>query len=137
MTIEAYIRAMLARTAVEHGARYGGVNNMLAVAMTLRNRVFAGWGTWIDVIEGVAKRPTNLNMPLEDAAAVIKSGNGRVLLNQIDQIYSRPDIQDLTDGALFWVNPSFEIAPWFKAEVMDRHQDHKRVAHIGPVWFYQ
>lgn len=137
MTLETYVRAEIARVALENGARYGGINNMLGVAMVLRNRVFAGWGSWIDVIEQVATRPTNLNIPRGDVTSVLKSNTGRNLLNQVDAIYSRVDIEDITGGALFWVDPSFLVADWFKLEVLNRQENHPRVAHIGPVWFYQ
>lgn len=137
MTIETYIRAEIARVALEQGARYGGLNNMLAVAMVLRNRVFAGWGSWIDVIDQVSLRPINLNVPRFQTGPVIKSAVGRSLLNQVDVIYASPNVEDLTGGALFWVDPSFDVADWFRAEVLRKQENHPRVAHIGPVWFFQ
>ena len=137
MTLETYIRAQLLRVAVEFGARYGGTNNMVAIASTLRNRVFAGWGGWLEVIEGAPSKCGNENAPPQETATVLKSGTGRIMLGRVDEIFSRVDAEDITGGALFWVDPQLAIAPWFKKEVMDRPDDHPRVAHIGPVWFFK
>lgn len=137
MTLETYIRAQLARVAIEHGARYGGVSNMLAVTMVLRNRVFAGWGSWLDVVTQVNVRPANVEIPSSDTTLALRSGNARILLNRVDEVYSRADLEDITGGALFWVDPSMPITPWFQSEILDRQQEHRRVAHIGPVWFFQ
>lgn len=137
MTIETYIRAQLARIAVEEGGRYGGLNNMRAVAMVLRNRVFAGWGSWLDVIDGVETRPINTAVPRFNPLPVLKSGMGRLILNQVDEIYSRTDLEDITGGALFWYDPAYPAVEWFVAEVLARQEQHRRVAHIGPVWFFQ
>jgi hypothetical protein len=67
----------------------------------------------------------------------MRSGNVRSLLNRIDEVYSRADLADLTGGALFYFEPGFELAAWFQKEVIERPEDHPRVAHVGPVWFYK
>lgn len=137
MTIETYTRAQLARFSAEQGASYGGVNNMLAIAFILRNRVFAGWGTWLDVVEAADLKLANKTAGREDLAQVFKSGSGRILLNRIDEIYARAEVEDITGGALWWVDPSRPIEAWFVKEVMQRPLEHPRKAHIGPVWFFQ
>jgi hypothetical protein len=137
VTLETYIRAQLVRFSAEQGARYGGVNNMLAVAFALRNRVFAGWGGWLDVIERAPGRLANPDMQRPELISTLRSGTGRVLLARVDEIYSRTDAEDLTGGGLFWVDPQQPIAPWFKKEVIERPAEHPRVAHVGPVWFFQ
>lgn len=134
MTIETYTRAQMARFAIEEGARHGGVNNMLAIAHVLRNRVFAGWGDWLEVVTRAGEKRANLYVPdMPD----MRTNNIRVLLNRIDEIYTRGDLNDLTGGALFYVEPDKPLAEWFKAEVLDRPEDHPRCAHVGPVWFFK
>lgn len=138
MTLETYIRAQLARFAIEEGARHGGVNNMLAIAFVLRNRVFAGWGDWVDVVEHAPqKRGTMYLGDHSVLSAAMRTTSVRNLLNRIDEIYSRADIEDITGGALFYLEPSLPIADWFKREVLERPEEHPRVAHIGPVWFFK
>ena len=43
---------------------------------------------------------------------------------------------DFTGGALFYCEPSQPMAEWFRREIIERPDDHKRTAHIGQVWFY-
>lgn len=138
MTLETYVRAQMARFAIEEGARHGGVNNMIGIAMVLRNRVHAGWGDWLEVVmRAPDKRGTIYSDGDLVAARILRSTAARLLLNRIDEIYTRPDIEDLTGGALFYVEPQLTIASWFQKEVIDRPDDHPRVAHIGPVWFFK
>lgn len=134
MTLDTYIRAQMARLAMEEGMRYGGVNNMLAVAQVLRNRVFAGWGGWLEVVARAGEKRGNLAI---NEAPNLVSNNARILLNRIDDVYTKADQTDMTGGALFYVDPSLPIAEWFKAEVMDKPDEHQRTAHIGPVWFFK
>ena len=134
MTLDTYVRALMARFAIEEGYEYGGVNNMLAVAFVLRNRVFGGWGDWLEVVTTAPQKRANLYLP---PIPNIRSNNVRVILNRIDEIYTRTDVNDFTGGALFYVDPTREMAPWFKTEVLDRPEDHQRSAHVGPVWFFK
>ena len=133
MNLDVYTRAMMARFAVEEGQRHGGVNNMLAVLHVLRNRVMAGWGDWQEVVETAEARRATVYPP---GKVNVRTNDVRVVLNRVDEIYTKTDMSDLTGGALFYVDPTFPIAEWFTREVMNRHEDHKRTAHIGPVWFY-
>ena len=134
MTLDTYIRAQMARFSMEEGARYGGVNNMLAVAQVLRNRVFAGWGDWVEVVTRAAEKRGNIG----NAEPVnLRTGNVRVLLNMIDEIYTKADQTDMTGGALFYFDPAIPLAAWFKTEVLEKPEEHIRTAHIGPVWFFK
>lgn len=134
MTLETYIRAEMARFAIEEGCRHGGINNMLAIAHVLRNRVFSGWGDWLEVIETAAAKRATIYAPEK---INFRSNNVRIVLNRIDEIYLRTDLVDLTGGALFYMDPAFTVQEWFKTEVLARPEDHKRVAHVGPVWFFK
>jgi hypothetical protein len=67
----------------------------------------------------------------------IRTNNVRIILNRVDEIYTRADLLDLTGGALFYFEPGYPLTEWFEKEVLGQPDDHKRVAHIGPVWFYK
>lgn len=134
MTVDTYIRAEMARFAIEEGERHGGIQNMLAIAHVLRNRVFAGWGDWAEVVlRAPEKRATVYPARIPN----IQSANIRALLNRIDDVYTRGDLQDPTGGALFYCEPNLPLAEWFQREVLGRPDDHRRCAHIGPVWFFK
>lgn len=134
MTIDTYIRAQMARFAIEEGARHGGIKNMLAVAHVLRNRVFAGWGDWIEVVQ---RAPDKRVTDYAPAPLNLRTPDIRILLNKIDEIYTREDVQDLTGGALFYFEPNHPMPVWFQKEVLGRPDDHPRCAHIGPVFFFK
>jgi hypothetical protein len=133
MTLETYIRAQLVKFAMEEGQRHGGVNNVLAILHVLRNRVFAGWGDWQEVLDTAASKRGTI---YEKTALNMRGNDARIVLNRIDEIYTRTDTSDFTGGALFYFDQGYPIEDWFKVGILERPEDHKRVAHIGPVWFY-
>jgi hypothetical protein len=136
MTLETYTRAMMANFCIGEGARHGGVVNMMAIAFVLRNRVFAGWGDWLGVVEAApTKRGTIYPAHIPD----IRSGNVRVFLNRIDEVYASAETDDITGGALFYCEPrtDLKLEEWFKNEVLGYPDEHVRTAHIGPVWFFK
>ena len=134
MNLDTFTRAKIAEFAIDEGARYGGVNNMLAVAQVLRNRVFKGWGDWLEVAQSApAKRATIYPPDIPN----IRTGNVRVFLNRLDELYTSEISEDLTGGALFYIDPAFPIQAWFQKEVLGNPDDHARTAHIGPVWFFK
>lgn len=134
MNLETYIRAQMVRFAIEEGQRHGGVNNMLAILHVLRNRVFAGWGNWGEVVKTAPEKRGTLYPP---TATNEQANDVRVLLNRVDEIYSRADTTDLTGGALLYCDQGLPLQEWFVKEVLSRSADHPRSAHIGPVWFFK
>jgi hypothetical protein len=141
MTLETYIRAQMARFAIREGQRYGGVKNMLAIGHVLRNRVFAGWGDWLEVVERAPDKRAHSSEAILQAMKQnpmnLRTGDVRILLNKIDEIYTREDATDLTGGALFYMDQGVELLPWFRNEVLNRPEEHQRSAHVGPVWFFK
>lgn len=133
MTLDTYVRAQMARFAIEEAAHHGGITNMLAIAHVLRNRVFAGWGDWLEVVQRAPERRANI---LETRTPNLRSGDVRILLNRIDEVYTRVDLDDPSGGALFYVEPNLPMQDWFRKEVLERPDDHLRTAHIGLVWFF-
>jgi hypothetical protein len=134
MTFDTYIRAQMARFAIEEAQRHGGVHNMIAVCQVLRNRVFAGWGDWLEVVNTAPSR--RANSPAQGAPD-LRHADVRSLLNRVEEIYTRADSSDLTGGALFYVDSTLPVLEWFEKEVLGRQEEHARTAHIGPVWFFK
>jgi len=135
VTLEAYVRAQMARFAIEEAQRHGGINNMLAILHVLRNRVMAGWGDWAEVVANAPDRRGTIYPPGEPPN--LKANNVRIVLNRVDEIYTRTDLVDLTGNALFYMDSNLPVEDWFKREVVDRPEDHPRCCHIGSVWFFK
>lgn len=134
MTLDGFIRAEMVRFAVEEGQRHGGVNNMLAVCHVLRNRVFAGWGDWLEVVTTAGRKRANAP---DDRQADFRAMDVRTVLNRVDEIYTRVDTSDLVGGALWYVDQNAPVMDWFEREILGRPDEHARVAHVGPVWFFK
>jgi hypothetical protein len=134
MNLETYTRAQMVRFAVEEAEQHGGINNMLAVLHVLRNRVFAGWGDWLEVVTHAAEKRAVIYTP---HIPNLRSMSARIVLNRIDDIYTRTDSVDLTGGALFYMEQNQPLEEWFQKEVLGHPDEHPRVAHIGPVWFFK
>lgn len=135
MTLEAYIRAQMARFAIEEAARHGGINNMLAILHVIRNRVMAGWGDWAEVVASAPNRRGTIYPPGDPPQ--LKANNIRIVLNRVDEIYTRTDLVDLTGNALFYMDSNLKPLPWFERDVLGQPDDHQRCCHIGPVWFFK
>lgn len=135
VNLETYTRAQMARFAIEEGSRHGGVNNMLAICHVLRNRVFAGWGDWVDVCSRAAERRATIYP--DSTPPNLKTNSVRILLSRVDEIYAKTDLADLSGGALFYMDQNYPVEDWFMKEVIGFPDEHKRTAHIGPVWFFK
>jgi len=134
LTIDTYIRAQVARFAIEDGARHGGIQNMLAIAHVLRNRVFAGWGDWVEVMQRAPEKRATIYPPYTPD---MRGSSIRVFLSRLDEIYTATTSEDFTGGALFYVDPGLPMADWFREQVMNHPEQHPRCSHVGPVWFFK
>src|ERR1700728_582935 len=85
MTQKDVDRVMLVRYAALEAGPRGSLEQMKAICYCLRNRVRAGWGEWMDVIETADEHRAN-----EPNELVRIDHNGRAyqrLLHEVDDIY--------------------------------------------------
>lgn len=134
MNLDTFTRAKIAEFSISEGARHGGINNMLGVAQVLRNRVFQGWGDWLEVVQTAPQKRATVYPP---DIPNMRSGNVRTFLNRLDELYTSEITDDLTGGALFYMDQGFTIQEWFRTEVLGHPDEHQRTAHVGPVWFFK
>lgn len=136
MTNENFIKAQLAALAHREGHEHGGTNNMLAVAFVMRNRQRAGWrgGEWLGIIhtaEEVASRISEVSAP------DLRDINFRILLQQIDDVYSGMAADKITEGALYYAELNRIESTWFRKHILDDLEHHPRVANVGNVVFFK
>jgi len=117
MNLETYTRGQVARFAIEEAARHGGVNNMLAVAMVLRNRVMAGWGDWLDVAMTAPAKRASFYPP---AIVDYRTGNIRSFLSRMDGIWTGTE-EDLTGGAGLRTRSSLSLTSIRAWRMWDRY----------------
>src|ERR1700679_740104 len=85
MTQKDVDRVMLVRYAVQEAGPRGSLEQMKAICYCLRNRVRAGWGEWLEVIESADE--TRANELGEPMRIDISSRAYQRLLHEVDDIY--------------------------------------------------
>lgn len=151
MTPEVFIKAKIADFAYQEASHFGSVNQMLAVACVIRNRVKAGWqgGDWIEVlaharevsaIEAMAPRPYAMSDP-----------NFRQLLVAVEEIFYGTFRDTLTGGGvlkatdpggLYYMDSLYpdrgaNLRPWFKSKILDDQTNHPRIAQVGMLYIFR
>jgi hypothetical protein len=113
LKIEDLQKAKLVETGWRFGQSYTGgyIAGQMAMS-TLANRVRAGWGNWLEVIERVP------NFMAENELPPLKfpniwDGNFVKLLHVVDGVFDGSAV-DLSKGALYWGDLARIERPWFK-----------------------
>jgi Cell Wall Hydrolase len=134
MTPEIFVRAEMAGFCIQEARRFGGINNMLAIAQVLRNRVHAGWGDWSEVVynapsvRGAVYAPEKVNL---------RDSQVRLFLARVDEVYAGAETEDMVDGALYYTEPNKSQTDWFREHILGNLGEHRKVATVGPVWFFE
>jgi hypothetical protein len=136
MTPDNYIKARLATFAHDEAQHHGGIDCMLAVAFVVRNRVRAGWrgGNWMEVIESHDEVAATI---YQHSAPDLRNINFRLLLAQVDDIYSGLAPDRYTEGALYYCELNHVERQWFKDNVLKDLQTHERCATVGNISFFK
>jgi hypothetical protein len=141
MTYENYIKAQLVRYSVDEAYHMGGIEPVLAVAQTLKNRVDAGWqgGDWLRVIETAPDFVGTVreNPPVVEA----RSLNFRRILQSIDDVYygiadTSNVNNDQDQKSLYYAELHNLNRSWFKDNILSDHTSHPRIAKVGQFDFF-
>lgn len=137
MTIQDVVKVQLGMIAWREAVRFGGVNNMIAVALVVRNRVNAGWhgADWLAVIANHDKYAAT-SCPEGKPFPDFNSVDVRDLFAHIDEIYSGTFQDTMTDEALYYCETNRVESSWF-LESISRNSEHPIVATVGPVTFFK
>lgn len=145
MTSETYVRAQLATLAWREGYQDGGINNSLAVAFVIKNRVRAGWGDWLDLIQRHAIWSSRNADELDTTSHPdAREPNFQLLLQQIDGVFdgSMPDkltvapkLGDSRPG-LYYGKLNNISREWFLENIVRNPESHPRTSQVGEVIFF-
>lgn len=137
---DSYVQAKL----VEMGWRWsqaytGGHISGQLVMQTLANRVRCGWGSWLQIIDGVPKFMAENEMPKLEHGSIWQPEFVK-LLHAVEGIHNG-SVQDLTHGALYFADLNHIERPWFMDKIIQaRDEDgvpqHKRVTDMGSFCFW-
>lgn len=150
MTAEQMIQAKLVIFAYEEAGWTGSLQCMLAVACVLKNRVDAGWGEWMDVLEDTGRVDAidkfdaseyDRRPPKMDLA----DDNLRDLMAEVDDIYHGIFVDELTKQenpmggeatCLYYCFVERPIRDWFAKHII-QSPEHPRVAQVGQMMLYE
>lgn len=152
MTAEGAVKAMLVQFAWHEVEGKGSLNEMLAVACCIRNRVVAGWsdGDWIRVIDSAPKAAAHGLLP---ADAWCKASMGEIpgrgvaldfnneslmmLMREVEDIYHGVFTDELTEGCKYWLFAGREVRPWFQEKIVRQTEHHPRLAQVGQLMMFE
>lgn len=145
MTADDYIKSKLASFAWKEAAQYGGTQNMTAVALVIRNRVYAGWcgGDWLDVLANApVSSALNPRHELIEPQPDFREPAMRRFLQAMDSIYdgSLPDtltVNPKKEGALYYAELDKIERDWFLENICRKPENHPITSKVGPVTFFR
>jgi hypothetical protein len=147
MTQKDVDRVMLVRYAAFEAGPRGSLEEMKAICYCLRNRVRAGWGEWMDVIETADEH--RANEPNELIRIDHNSRAYQRLLHEVDDIYfghssnygDGPTLEDTLcekqRPCFYWMYLNRPIRQWFKDTIATDKQNHPSNATMGLMMFFE
>lgn len=145
-------KALLLHFAVREAGPKGSLEMMKVICFCLRNRVRAGWGEWMEVIEHAeevaAHEPVKMHLDPQ-------SRSYQILLQAIDDIYHAQPPQERWDGqkvdldaqgeslesavgtAMYWRFLTRPLLPWFQENIVDQKADHPERSSMGLMLVYK
>jgi hypothetical protein len=139
MTAENFIKSQLALMAWREAHRYGGIDNMIAVAFVIRNRVKAGWhgGDWLDVMSNHYTFSAEAQAASAQELPDVRETHFRVVLQKIDDLFAGMMVDKMTEEALYYAELHNITREWFTINILRKPEEHPRIAQIGPVTFFR
>ena len=138
MTLETFIKAEVAAFAYQQAHHLGGMAPMTAIACVLRNRVKAGWfgGDWQQNLNHAGESAAHSYRP--SVPVDITNPALRRLLNDVEDLFAGQFRDEMTEGGLYWLDPSRDepICSFFRTNILQRPEYHRRVAQVGTLWIF-
>lgn len=147
MTQKDMDRVMLVRYAVREAGPDGSLEQMKAICYCLRNRVRAGWGEWMDVIDSADESLGN--EPIEPMRLDSASRAYQRLLHDVDDIYfghstGRDEGTTLEDSlcekerpCFYWLFLNRPTRTWFRDNIASDKENHPSNATMGLMMFFE
>lgn len=151
MTQKDVDRVVLALYAVREAGERGSLEQMKAICYCLRNRVRAGWGEWMAVIESAGE--TAAHEPAAQTPIDTNSRTYQRLLRDVDDIYfghtALKSYEDESTGdletslcakdheCLYWCFVNRPIIEHFATTIVRDQENHANVASMGLMMFYE
>ena len=127
-----YQKSMLVLIGWRWGREYGGHLAPCMIMSVLGNRVRAGWGNWLEVLDRIYAFSAQLEMPL-GTPEIWEPGFVR-LLHEVEPIWDGS--KDHSNGALYWCDTRRIEREWFKDKILNSPEQHPRIANMGTLTLF-
>ena len=141
MKIEDLQKSKLVEIGWRFGQSYGGGHLAAQHVMSVvANRVRAGWGQWLEVLNDIPKYMAESQMPPLEFPNVWE-GNFVKILHVVDGVHDG-SAKDLSNGALYWADTSRIENPWFLEKIVratkeNGQRQHPTVANMNSLTFFR
>jgi hypothetical protein len=139
---------MLVRYAVQAVGPRGSLEQMKAICYCLRNRVRAGWGEWVEVIESAGESLGN--EPFERVPLDTSSRAYQRLLYDVDDIYFSHGNMESSEGptledslcakdhpCFYWMFLNRPMLQSFKDNIASQPKNHPSNVTMGTMMFFE
>jgi hypothetical protein len=100
----------------------------------LANRQRLGWGSWLEVIEGIPSRSAQLEQPI-GIPSVWEPGFVR-LLHEVESIFDGS--KDYAKTGLYWADLSKPVTnPWFQEKILNDQQAHPVMGNMNSLTIFR
>lgn len=119
-------------TGWRHGKDYGGHLASCIIMSCLANRVKAGWGNWLAVLDGLPKFAAIETMPTGTPA--IWEPQFIHLLHDVEEVFG--GTQDYAKGGLYWCDTRHVETPFFLNKIIG-HPDHPNTVGMNTLMCFK
>lgn len=143
MTLNDLQRGALILFARRQAGERCSVEELKAICYCLRNRVRAGWGSWLQCIEAADDHAAHDPIPMR--IDVEGDRSFQRLLHDVDEIFypqqsyepSDADLEKTIGQAKFWCYLNRPRREWFDSNIIRDQANHRECAQMGTMLFFE
>lgn len=129
-----YQKAKLVEVGWRHGKVFGGHLASVMIMSCLANRQRLGWGSWLDIIDGIPAKAATIEQP--EGTPSVWEPNFVRLLHEVEAIFDGS--KDYANGAVYWADTSQPITnEWFQEKILNNLVSHPKVADMNSLMLFR
>jgi hypothetical protein len=129
-----FLRGQIVLVGYTHGLPYGGHLASCLIMSCIMNRIRAGWGTHLEVLQNLHKFSATIEQPKLVFPSIWEPSFVR-LLHEIEAIYD--NTQDYAKGGMFWADLRHVESRFFLDIIIGQPELHPRIVDMGPLTIFK
>jgi hypothetical protein len=127
-----FAKSQLVLVGWKYGHKYGGYLASAIIMSCLANRQKLGWGSWLEVIDGIPARSATIEQPI--GIPSIWEPEFVRLLHEVESVYDGS--KDYSKTALYWFDSAEQVSnPWFQEKILGDPQSHPVIGNMNSLMF--